>query len=217
MQVSPKVQRAEILIKAAETAIMTARRAQTPDPDAPSIFLTTAPNNGIYGSTPPQTFLRVVDQCDIPSNSSLKILGAGVGRDGYYSSERFREVVGFEADPILYEYSVAIQRQLASEGYHFPNLQFRNENFLESDLSDSDVIVTFQPFLTNFLDGMMRRFINTPKETIIITLIQNRFREILFARSTLLGRMTEKIYPEHESPQNLKDPDLMTFYAYRRT
>ncbi len=119
-----------------------------------------------YGETPLTTLETIAKKCDISSRDFVYELGCGRGRSCFWLHSFVKcRVVGIEYNPRFCGKAQAIVRK-----FSMPQIEFRCEDFLESDFTDATVIYLYGTCLSdNFLMKLTDKLKSLPTDTKVIT------------------------------------------------
>ncbi|MFZ0566330.1 MAG: class I SAM-dependent methyltransferase [Chlamydiales bacterium] len=119
-----------------------------------------------YGETPLTTLDQIARECSVLSKDVVYELGCGSGRTAFWLHSFVRcSVVAVDFLPLF------IQRgRWVNKWSHHGEIEFRNENFLETDLKEATVIYLYGLCLEDkIIEQLIRRFEMLKAGTKIIT------------------------------------------------
>lgn len=119
-------------------------------PEAWKLFQTAAPRIAIHEATPPELLLPFLENNAFPREEHIADLGSGLGMASFTAGCYYLNVTGFELDPLV----CGEAERIASQ-FQVDNVQFRQEDFTQADLSRFSTIFFYKPFFRNF-DSIMR-------------------------------------------------------------
>ncbi len=120
----------------------------------------------LYGETPLLTFDAIAKICNLGKHDTLLELGCGRGRGLFFLSHFYGcKVVGIEQIPKFIELGKKLAKKCGL------NIDFRQKNFLEADLSSATVIYLYGTCLTDDeILHICRRFETLPPSVKIVTI-----------------------------------------------
>jgi SAM-dependent methyltransferase len=120
-----------------------------------------------YGETPLVTLDKIVRVCGVVKEDVVYELGAGRGRSSFWLALYLGcKTIGIEYNPYFVTKAERIRRL-----FKINNLEFRNQNMLQADLSDATVVYLFGTALDDSqIRALARRLAQLQAETKIITI-----------------------------------------------
>ena len=164
MRISPlnQIQRIESAVKLAEKKFTHQDRVRVL-PSGWRAFSTAAPRSAAYQATPTFLLLSKLDAMKLPREYHLADLGSGLGLACFTASLYFERVTGFELDPALLRAAENVRAELGIK-----NVAFKNQDFLEADLSPFNALYIFQPFLDGFIQLFSQKLLELKPGTIVL-------------------------------------------------
>jgi len=157
-----------------------------------SLVYTSAPRQGIYSSSDPVFFLRLVRRLRVPSESRFLDTGSGLGGICFAAATVFRSAVGIEADRRLFN-----EAELIRSAYEFGNVKFVLGDFLSHPFQEYDVIHIFHPFLEGFERLMAEKMKETKRGAVIIANIFLKHHAGIFPRESFYPFYIDRANQEH--------------------
>lgn len=119
-----------------------------------------------YGETPLTTLEKIAQECRLSSRDHVFELGSGRGRTCFWLNQFIGcSVVGVDYVPQFVQRAHAVKVR-----FNVKNVQFRLEDFLQTNLSGATVIYLYGTCLeTKAIEKLIERFLTLPAGTKIIT------------------------------------------------
>lgn len=120
----------------------------------------------LYGETPLTTLDDIARQCQITKNDTVFELGCGRGRTCFWLNSFIGcKVIGIETIP-----EFATRAQEIKSRFDVKNVEFRQQNMLQTDFSKATVIYLYGTCLEeSFIQKLVARFQSLPAGTKVIT------------------------------------------------
>lgn len=165
-------------------------------------FPSFAPRNAVYAASSARLFLNVIQDLHLPRTARFADLGSGAGLICATAGIWFTSVTGFEVDQRLLTQAKSVVKKL-----DLPHVRFRDQDFLEADLTEFDIIYFFHPFITGIAQLMKAKLAQTKPGTLIIANTADVIREEIFDQSRF-----QRIYSLQEDSAISVDTNMFTTF-----
>ncbi len=121
-----------------------------------------------YGEILPSSLQTILNDLHIKEGQTFYDLGSGVGKSVVqaFLEYPFSKAVGIELSPTRFKQAEVVAQKLKNR-----TLEFRNEDFVMSDISDADVIYMASTcYPDELMNKLLDRFVTLKDGTIIISL-----------------------------------------------